>query len=148
MWWQIPCKGKYIIETDSKQVPWGRYENDFEKRIKRAWNCWAESKQTCAEWWDCCIPSCRLCVEVCAMVLALNTSFATWNHYSCAWMKICFRAMQCMHMIWYWVALWHMAWLGALGLGRVPFLGVCHDLVLCCWKLVLLDPSWNTDQGV
>ena len=33
----------YRFETDSKQVPWGKDEKDFEKRVKSAWNCWKGS---------------------------------------------------------------------------------------------------------
>jgi len=27
-------------KTDSEQVPWGKDEKNFEKRVKSAWNCW------------------------------------------------------------------------------------------------------------
>ena len=43
-WW-ISCKREHVIETDSKQVPWGKCEKYFEKRIKRACTCWMESRQ-------------------------------------------------------------------------------------------------------
>ena len=32
-----------MFETDSKQVPWGKDEKDFEKRVKSAWTRWKES---------------------------------------------------------------------------------------------------------
>ena len=37
--WYIPSKAKYWRETDSKQVPWGKDEKNFEKRVKSTWNC-------------------------------------------------------------------------------------------------------------
>ena len=38
-----------MLETDSKQVPWGKDEKDFEKRVKSVWTRWKESgwKQLC-----------------------------------------------------------------------------------------------------
>ena len=32
-WW-TPSKAKYVQETDSEQVPWGKDEKNFEKRVK------------------------------------------------------------------------------------------------------------------
>ena len=29
-----PSKAKYVQETDSEQVPWGKDEKHFEKRVK------------------------------------------------------------------------------------------------------------------
>jgi len=39
-WWYTPSKAKYLWETDSEQVPWGKDEKYSEKRVKRAWSCW------------------------------------------------------------------------------------------------------------
>ena len=33
-------KAKYSRETDSEQVPWGKDEKNFEKRVKSTWNRW------------------------------------------------------------------------------------------------------------
>ena len=33
-WWWTPSKAKYDQETDSEQVPWGKDEKNFEKRVK------------------------------------------------------------------------------------------------------------------
>ena len=35
IWWQISSKAKYWRETDSEQVPWGKGEKNFEKRVKK-----------------------------------------------------------------------------------------------------------------
>ena len=43
-WWSFSPKATYKCETDSKQVPWGKHEKDFEKRVKSAWNCWTGSE--------------------------------------------------------------------------------------------------------
>ena len=34
---------KYRCESDSVQVPWGKDEKYFEKRVKRVWKCWKGS---------------------------------------------------------------------------------------------------------
>ena len=34
-----------LLETGSKQVPWGKMKRTLKKRVKRAWICWVESKQ-------------------------------------------------------------------------------------------------------
>ena len=33
--WYIPSKAKYWRETDSEQVPWGKDEKNFEKRVQQ-----------------------------------------------------------------------------------------------------------------
>ena len=43
-WWSLSPKATYECETDSKQVPWGKHEKDFEKRVNSAWNCWTGSE--------------------------------------------------------------------------------------------------------
>ena len=37
-WWYVPSKANYDYETDSIEVPWGKGEKNFEKRVKSAWN--------------------------------------------------------------------------------------------------------------
>jgi hypothetical protein len=34
--WYAPSKAKYELETDSEQVPGGKFEKDFGKRVKSA----------------------------------------------------------------------------------------------------------------
>ena len=36
--WYTSAKAKYGRETDSEQVPWGKDEKNFGKKVKRAWN--------------------------------------------------------------------------------------------------------------
>ncbi len=33
--WYVSSKAKYRRETDSEQVPWGKDEKNFEKRVKK-----------------------------------------------------------------------------------------------------------------
>ena len=42
-WW-LSSKAKYWLETDRKQVPWGKGEKDFGKRVKSVWNRWEGSE--------------------------------------------------------------------------------------------------------
>ncbi len=44
--WYISSVTKYVCDTDSEQVPWGKDEKNFEKRVKSMWNCWKGSKLT------------------------------------------------------------------------------------------------------
>ena len=44
--WYISSVTKYRCDTDSEQVPWGKDEKDFEKRVKSMWNCWKGSNVT------------------------------------------------------------------------------------------------------
>ena len=36
--WYISSKAKYLLESDSEQVPWGKDAKYFEKRVICAWN--------------------------------------------------------------------------------------------------------------
>ena len=44
--WYISSVTKYGVDPDSEQVPWGKDEKDFEKRVKSMWNCWKGSNVT------------------------------------------------------------------------------------------------------
>ena len=59
-------KAEHRFETDSKQVPWGKGEKDFEKRVKSAWNCWkgtpADTKSTKVLIWKLCLVN--VCISI------------------------------------------------------------------------------------
>jgi len=35
---ELPPKAKYLLETDSKQVPWGKVAKNSGERVKSTWN--------------------------------------------------------------------------------------------------------------
>jgi len=58
-------KAKYNVDTDSKQVPWGKDEKDFEKRVQKyvkllggnrsRWNDWGLSVRALYHWLVICL---------------------------------------------------------------------------------------------
>ena len=111
-----------MIETDSIQVPWGKYEKDFEKRIKWVCICWTENKQI----WCClvrlwCLLDNRFWLWVQWFLLCLPVSICTFN-YPCTWMVIFLRGLDCMCL-----------WL---------FVFWCMCLVFCNCSFLEAGPAW------
>ena len=159
--WYISFKIQYSFETDSTQVPWGKNEKDFEKRVKSTWNRWRGSE------WD-----------QYSLARLLHLFIQQHFHSDCAvllkWMQ---RRSTCLStLIWrcaqptvqgkqpvgrwvYWAVLIDglsnkcfavIVSIGCAALGIKLLLAdaMQHWKHLTDDEMVSFDPSWNTDQGV
>ena len=103
--WYIPPKAQYLGKTDSKQVPWGKDEKNFEKRVKKyvkpvkgklMSNFWS-NESSCSEvyvgffWWRFCC-----CFSVILFLLRIlnRTYFSTQENLNYLhwglWLNWCF----------------------------------------------------------
>lgn len=135
-----------LLTTYSKQIPWGKCEKDFEKKIKRACNCWTDkqTKHTCV---------CKIVVmlsifcKAIAMIfcIVMLPFFRIWNVFFWVWMEFCLLAKECTFRFIVWFDL-------KMFVTHVFVLVSWFNQGHCVWSMsaihVLFDPSWNTDQGV
>lgn len=107
-WWYISSAATYVYETDSKQVPWGKYEKDFEKRVKsvlklldikrRKQVCLARLLHICryvtVSWFPCCyiMHVCGVCCLACHLVLCISKMWMAW------YFALCRRMLSMVHI--------------------------------------------------
>ena len=153
----LECKvgGKFHVKVNIllRLIANKYHEGNMKRTLKRELkeSAFAEQKanRMNSAWLDYCAVCFAFVLHQGAMVLSLNASFISANRNLCAWMEIRLRVLDCMCLWWF-----------------VIYLYVCLVLVACelkgcfhswAWEnldcifagnMFLLDPSWNTDQGV